>query len=380
MVDRPKLLIDVHHAEGAPHVLPRDWLHGFDVAVYEPGRVDRVVQGSFGLAEAEAVVLRSVTPLGADALGRAPRLRAAATCSSGTDHVDLRALAQRGVPLFSGRGGNAVAVAEWVAWALCRQWGVDPASARPWAGRRVVVVGVGAVGGCVAALVRQWGGEAVLVDPPRKRAEPDFPGVSLRAALLDPCDALTLHVPRVRTGPDRTVGLLGDAALRQLGGATVLNAARGDVLDERAASAARGQLAGLWCDTFANEPSPSRQTVAMADGVSPHVAGHSVAGKLKVAWLPMVQLRAALGLAPACDLEAAVSAARAAVATSQPSPQDAFAVLDAASRQLQHGADFRGLRAAHRRFEGGLLAVRSAAAALSEVRCPPELVDACFVL
>ena len=36
----PHLLIDTVHAACAPHVLPRDWLDGFDLSVYAPGTSD----------------------------------------------------------------------------------------------------------------------------------------------------------------------------------------------------------------------------------------------------------------------------------------------------------------------------------------------------
>ena len=230
----PHLLIDTLHATCGPQVLPRAWLDGFDLSIYRPGYPDQQLSGPASLLDADALMLRSVSKVNAAMLATTPRLRAVATCSSGTDHVDVRAMARARIPLFSGRGGNAIAVTEWVAWALHRQWSVDPASDKPWRGRRIIVVGVGAVGACVRALALQWGAKVIAVDPPRAARDQNFAAdpntMSLAEALQSPCDALTLHVPLVDDGPHPTRGLIDAAEMAQLSGATLLNAARGGVI------------------------------------------------------------------------------------------------------------------------------------------------------
>ncbi|MCO4763004.1 MAG: hypothetical protein KC502_15920 [Myxococcales bacterium] len=376
----PHLLIDSLHAQGAAHVLPHTWLAGLTLSTYTPGELLDVASGSeHGTHPADAVMLRSVTPVSDATLVHLPHLRAVATCSSGTDHVDLQALQAADIAMFSGRGGNAIAVSEWVAWALCRQWGTDLLSPKPWAGRRIVVVGVGAVGGCVRALARHWGADVVCVDPPRARRDPEFAAdpaqTSLAEALQTPCDAVTLHVPKITTGPDCTMNLIGPNELAAMGGATLLNAARGGVIDEDASVRARtsGSLSGLWCDTFVGEPRPQPAIVAACDGATPHIAGHSIAGKLKVAWLPTVALREHLNLAPLAGdnepLIAAVQAARGAEHRFDHVLDETHAKMAALA-----GRDFRTLRAAHRRQEGGVLPGDLAARALIEVGCPRILV------
>ena len=355
-----KLLIDTHHHHAAARVLPQSWLDGFSTSVYEPRRPTDRVEGDFDLSEAEVLVVRSVTRVDADVLKRAPRLRAVVTCSSGFDHLDVDALRARGVAWFHGRGGNAVAVTEWVLWALHRQWGLAYQPSRSLVGRRVIVVGCGAVGACVMAALRGLGAEVVAVDPPRGRRDPNFEGVSLEEALAGGCDALTLHVPRVYAGPDATHHLIGPSQLEALRGAAVLNAARGGVLDETAAVAERraGRISGLWLDTFEREPEIAAETLALCDGATPHIAGHSVEGKLKVAWAPMSAVRAHLQLPEiaSVDLPEIVC-------------PDAFVALDQSSRALRDGTEFVSLRAQHRRREGQYGGAGTFADALAEVGC-----------
>lgn len=62
---------------------------------------------------AVAVVMRSGTRLAADQLDHLPALRHVVRPGSGTDNIDLAALAARGITLHHNRGANAAAVAEW---------------------------------------------------------------------------------------------------------------------------------------------------------------------------------------------------------------------------------------------------------------------------
>lgn len=353
---RPIVLVDSSVLRDEA-IVPNAWLDGLDCRPYESGAL--LASARVGdLASAEGLVVRSMTRVDAAALRSMPSLRAVATLSSGCDHLDLPALADRGVALFTGHGGNAVAVADWVLWALCRLWRVVPAKTA-MAGRRVVVVGVGAVGGEVMALLRAHGADCVPVDPPRAARDPLFVGLSLAQALIGRVDALTLHVPLERHGAHPTVALVDATVLDAVPGAAVLQASRGGVLDEAAARRARssGKIAGLALDVFVGEPLPDPALVAAADLVTPHIAGHSAEGKVRVAGLAIDPWRRALiPDAPPLDIELACAFAHAqTVALVGDGAPAAFASLDAADTALRElvglGASFRPQRARHRRCE-----------------------------
>ena len=324
--------------------IPSQWLAGtapipFDGPSLPPLGDPRVA----GLAVRSTARVRDAD------LARLPALRVVATASSGTDHLDQDAVTSRGLRLVTGRGGNAEAVADWVEWALAR------VLTSGLQGRRVVVVGVGAVGERVVSRLRAGGARVVAVDPPRAARDPSFSGVTLQQALQSPCAALTLHVPLTAHGEHATAGLIGSAALRRLTGAAVLNAARGGVLDEASALQARsaGRLKGLCIDTFVGEPGPSPEVARGCDLATPHIAGHSREGRLRVAWMAVDGLRRELGLPGLPDLRACIVRLR----RQPPLASDAarpFAALDQTHRDFLADLDrldFSAVRAAHDRLE-----------------------------
>lgn len=337
-----RLLVDTAVLSGQAASLPLAWLDGLEVIGFPPRGLGADVPGA---TAADALLVRTVTRLEPQVLGLLPRLRAVATLSSGTDHIAVEALARQGIALCTGHGGNAIAVADWVEWAAARL-------CQPSPGRRALVVGVGAVGCCVAERLDRLGFAVCLCDPPRAEREPTFAHVELDAALAAGGWALvTLHVPKQTAGPHATANLLSAARLERLGGAVVLNAARGGVLDEAAAAALRrsGHLAGLGLDTFIGEPQPATPVIAAADLATPHIAGHSIEGKLRVAHLAVNRLRLALGLGGLPPLEQAVAAA---VAASAGCDLDPARQLDAADRALRADpAQFEAIRHAHKRRE-----------------------------
>lgn len=299
----PRLLVDEAVLDGSAAALPLSWLDGFDVLAYAPRQLAAAAQA----ASAEAVLVRSMTRVGAAELRVLDRVQAVATLSSGTDHLDESALARRGVHLCTGHGGNAVAVADWVQWALQR-W-AQGADGRDLQGKKVLVVGVGAVGQQVVQRLNALQVEVLACDPPRARLNQGFRSCDLDQALLDGVDAVTLHVPLTRLGPDATHNLMDARRLQQLRGAVLLNAARGGIVDahEAARLRGRGDLAFLALDTFDAEPRVDPGVVAACDLATPHIAGHSIEGKLDVAWRAMTGLRGTFGLPPLAPLADAVA-------------------------------------------------------------------------
>jgi erythronate-4-phosphate dehydrogenase len=101
--------------------------------------------------------------------------------------------------------------------------------------------------------------------------------------LLAECDILSLHVPLVVDGPHPTSRLAGREFFARLAKPIALfNTCRGEVIDEAALREAHaaGRIRHAVLDVFAGEPRPDPATCAMADLISPHIAGYSLPGKL----------------------------------------------------------------------------------------------------
>ncbi len=242
------------------------------------GRVDRVDGRRLTraqLREADILLVRSVTPVGEALLAGTP-VRFVGSATIGTDHVDLPALDRLGIAFAHAPGCNARAVAEYVLQALLM---ASQHHGRPLRESTVGVIGLGNVGGRVAAWLRALGVGVLGCDPPLARAGA-VRSVSLEEALS--ADLISLHVPLIKHGEDATLHLLDKTRLRTLNGRqTLINTCRGPVIDNAALKhrLARGDGPLTFLDVWEEEP---RLDPALLERVfigSPHVAGYSVEGK-----------------------------------------------------------------------------------------------------
>lgn len=229
--------------------------------------------------DADLVLTRSTVKLGPELLGQS-RAKFVATATSGVDHVDQGWLAARGVGFASAHGSNARSVAEWFTAAvltLAQRHGLALGSLR------VGIVGVGAVGEHVRQVCQALGLSQIhLCDPPRQRRGDLLPQPwSSLEQVLENSDIVTVHVPLIKEGPDKTLGMLGAQALSRLPqGALVLNAARGDVLPGEVILEEQGRLR-FALDVWPSEPAVEAAHVAAAQLGTPHIAGHSLDAKVQ---------------------------------------------------------------------------------------------------
>ena len=203
---------------------------------------------------------------------------AVARAGAGTNNIPVSRLSERGIPVFNAPGANANAVKELVlaglflgARNICQAWdyvrgldGDDHALeaameqgkkkfvGHELPGRTLGVVGLGAIGVEVANAALELGMKVLGYDPQItvQRAWQLSSGVEQALSLDDlfaRSDAVTVHVPL----NDHTRGLVNAARIALLRkGATVLNFARGPIVDEAAMLAGLdcGQVAAYVCD------------------------------------------------------------------------------------------------------------------------------------
>jgi D-3-phosphoglycerate dehydrogenase len=145
---------------------------------------------------------------------------------------------------------------------------------------RLGIIGLGQVGTRVARLARAFGMQVQAYDP----YVADFGEVTRLASieeLLATTDILTLHVPLT----SETRQIVGPRELQMLKrGSYVINAARGEVLDQRAAldTLASNHLAGLALDVFDPEPPDAPLPDDPRLILTPHIGGCSYEVKTTV--------------------------------------------------------------------------------------------------
>ena len=243
------------------------------------------------LADVDVLGLRSRTQLDAAALAAAPRLRALGAYCTGTNNIDLKTAAERGVAIFNGPFSNTRSVAELVighaihllrriperqAAARRGQWLKDAKRSNEIRGKTLGIVGIGHVGTRVAALARAFGMEVLATDPLLDPAEITRRGASPVGfeELLARSDVVSLHCPRDKT----TLKMMDAAAFaRMKQGALFVTTARGGIHDEAALTAAlrSGHLAGAGIDVWDQEPPPLDHPLLQMDNVYAtfHTAG-----------------------------------------------------------------------------------------------------------
>jgi len=227
--------------------------------------------------DVDMLFVRSVTPVNA-ALLDGSRVRFVATATSGSDHIDKDYLHRAGITFCDAIGSNAESVAEYINAALLI---LSQRTGLPLAGRSIAIIGVGHVGRLVLAKARALGLRPILCDPPRARAEADFPHVPLDEALH--ADIVTLHTPLTHAGEDATFHLLNEQRLAALKpGTWLLQASRGEVVDTRALLTLLAAGRSLHCvlDVWENEPHADPALLARAAIATPHIAGYSWPSKI----------------------------------------------------------------------------------------------------
>lgn len=244
------------------------------------------------VAEADALIVRTRTRCDANLLSGS-RVQFVGTATIGLDHIDSEWCAANGIEAVNAPGCNAPAVAQYVLTAIMT---LHPDT---WQDMTLGIVGVGHVGSIVDRWARSLGIKTMLCDPPRAERGDAGKFVSLDT-LLGHADVITLHTPLTSTGKYPTINMIGtDQVTRIKPGATIINAARGGIIDEQALlhSDRPGKIV---IDTWAGEPDGINTRLFERTSIhTPHIAGYSAEGKSRATLQVLTSLYNHFGLEPA---------------------------------------------------------------------------------
>jgi phosphoglycerate dehydrogenase-like enzyme len=234
--------------------------------VNAPSRDRRLVE----LRDADVAFLPHLRP---DEFAVAGRLRWIQSPAAGVAGLLFPELKSSEIALTNARGIHGEAMAEHVIALVivlfrqihvairrqaAREWVKDTLSAfRMIRGRRMGLIGLGAIGAAVAERAAAMGMEVVAV-----RRNPSAPAPACVSAVFSPAELdrlLEISDAVVVTAPltGETRGLVGAAELRRMKpDAVLVNVARGKLVreGELAAELARGTIAGAALDVFEHEP------------------------------------------------------------------------------------------------------------------------------
>jgi len=245
---------------------------------------------------ADVVLLATHCAITREILSRLRGVRLFQRLGVGVETIDLEAARELGIRVANTAGVNAVAVAEYVIMAaifLMRRIpemieagrrGINPFPAvfgkgcREVHGKRLGIVGYGAIGHQVALRARALGMDVASASVRGRPPGPDETALGVRRltfeALLADSDAVSLHVP---LAPETRNLIRRPQLERMKRSACLINVARGGIVDEAdLAQALRdGILGGAAVDTFLVEPMPADSPLFEAPNVllTPHTAG-----------------------------------------------------------------------------------------------------------
>ena len=198
-------------------------------------------------------------------------------------NVDLKAAKELGIKVCSTPEAPVQAVAELTLGAMLNLLRMIPQMDKDlhegkWIKRTgsqleektVAIIGFGRIGRCVAKLLSPFKVRIVVVDPFLKEVPDNITSVPLEDALAS-ADIIAIH----SSGKDCVMGAREFAMIKK--GAFLLNAARGDLIDEKTLITALkdGSVAGAWLDTFNQEPynGPLREYPQVI--LTPHVGSYT---------------------------------------------------------------------------------------------------------
>ncbi len=218
-------------------------------------------------------------------------------CGTGSDTVDLEAAREKGIYVCSTAHIMAQSTAEHVLFlllALAKHGNLylDEMKAGVWrrrvgtelAGKVIGVLGYGHIGKITARMAHSLGMEVIASrnSPEKGNEGNDYVAMVDLDTLLTEADVVSLHLPLIKSGLNRTEALIGSEELGQIGEkglGWVINTSRGAVIEESALVGAleNGTIRKAALDVFATEPLPANHRLRSLPNVilTPHVAGET---------------------------------------------------------------------------------------------------------
>src|ERR1700681_1578828 len=260
------------------------------------------------IADAQALIVRSATKVTSELLDKAPNLRCVGRAGVGVDNIDLEAATKRGIIVMSTPGGNAVSVAEHtfaLMLSLARQvprldkafhegrWEKSSAAGMEISGKTLGLIGLGRIGSEVALRAEAFDMRVLGYDPYISEAAAKEFSVELVPLdrLLAESDFVSLHTAL----SPATQNLINAESLAKMKkGAYVINAARGELIEEAALADAlkSGHIGGAGLDVFAVEPPKNSPLVGLPNVVTtPHIAGSTTEAQEEVGTQVAVQVK-----------------------------------------------------------------------------------------
>lgn len=239
------------------------------------------------LSTADALIIRTVTPVGPPLLRGSP-VRFVGAVSAGTNHIDHSYLKQRNIAFACAPGANAQAVVQhtMAIIASLQQQGVLKNT-----GFKTGLIGVGRIGDALSSILTTLTDHILLFDPPRAAREPDF--IATPLAQWRDLDLISLHAD---LNPSSLHLVNAPLLAQQASDCQLINTARGALVCEKLLQTVDPMRLSL--DVYPHEPNLNANWVSQLRLATPHIAGYSAAAKRRASAMVLATLCQWAGLPP----------------------------------------------------------------------------------
>lgn len=254
------------------------------------------------MKDADAIIVR-IASCNGNVIENSPNLKVIGRTGVGYDSVDVKTATEHGIPVVITPGANNRSVAEHAVammFALSKNlieaqqemcagnWKIrDAKKAFELEGKKVGILGLGAIGRETAKICRGCGMEIAAFDPFMTKEQIEGHGAEYYEdyeELLKECDIVTIHVPLT----DGTRNMISKRQLQMMKKtALLINCSRGGIINEADLTEAlrEGMIAGAGTDVYCSEPPKADDPLLNCPNliVSPHSAAQTREAVIKMA-------------------------------------------------------------------------------------------------
>ena len=289
-MEKMKLVILDGHTQN-PGDLNWDYIESvFDTTVYPRTPKELIVERA---KDADVIVLNKV-PITRETLEKLPKLKFIATLATGYNQLDCTALKERNIPVSNIPAYSTDGVAQMVfafileftnrvafytdsvkklEWTDCQDFCFWKTPLHELSGKTLGIVGFGKIGRRVSEIAKAFGMKVLAYSPSGRKDNAGYVDFCDLDTLSGASDFITLHCPL----NEKTEHLVDEAFLEKMKpGASLINTARGAVVDEFAVAKALKNKTLLYygADVLSSEPPKKDNPLFSAPNcfLTPHIA------------------------------------------------------------------------------------------------------------
>lgn len=264
------------------------------------------IKKSFGISNKEIIqkygnydvlVIRSIRKIDRNFLNKVS-FKLIATCSKGTDHIDLKYAKSKSIKVINADDSNNISAAEHTVALLLaifknlffsdnlvrsKKFAYYNYQRNEIFGKSIGIIGFGKVGSYVGKLCRAFGMKVFANDIEKKveLENPEFRFIGLKT-MLKKCDVITIHIP---LNKDNENFISRDKLELLKTGCVLINTSRGKVVDENflygLLKERKIYFAGL--DVMRNEPLVDERFFGLANVIlTNHIAGKTEESRIRI--------------------------------------------------------------------------------------------------